>query len=98
VFGPACSPALKLKRAQDLPRHMLLHFGIRAGKSAPMGWPEWQKLAHVEGLDASAGTVFSDETHTIAAALAAQGVALMSRALIGGELRQAPWSAPSDRR
>lgn len=94
VFVPACSPALKLRRPQDLPRHKLLHFGIQAGKSAPMGWPEWQKLAQVTGLDASVGTVFSDETHTVAAALAGQGVALMSRALIGGELRQGTLVCP----
>jgi LysR family transcriptional regulator, glycine cleavage system transcriptional activator len=94
VFVPACSPALKLKRAQDLARHNLLHFGTRAGKSAPMGWLEWQKLAEVKGLDASVGTVFSDETHTVAAALASQGVALMSRALIGDELRQGTLVCP----
>ena len=39
------------------------------------------------GLDPTAGPVFSDETHAIAAALDGQGVALMSRALIADELR-----------
>ena len=87
VFVPACSPALKLKRVQDLPRHRLLHFESCAGKSAPIGWPQWQKRARVPGLDASVGMVTSDETHTVAAALAGQGIALMSRALIGDELR-----------
>ena len=32
--------------------------------------------------------MFSDETHTVSAALAGQGVALMSRALIADELKQ----------
>ena len=94
VFVPACSPTLKLKRAQDLPRHKLLHFGTTAGRSVPLGWDSWQKVANVPGLDASVGTVFSDETHTIAAALAGQGVALMSRALIGDELRQGTLVCP----
>jgi LysR family glycine cleavage system transcriptional activator len=94
LFVPACSPALKLKRAQDLPRHDLLHFSTCAGRSAPLGWPEWQKVAKVKGLDPGIGTVFSDETHTVAAALAGQGVALMSRALIGEELRRGTLVCP----
>lgn len=88
AFVPACSPQLGLKRAQDLPRHTLLHFESCTARSAPLGWAGWQKIARVRGLDPAAGPVFSDETHTIAAAVAGQGVALMSRALIGGELRQ----------
>ncbi|MES2384069.1 MAG: LysR substrate-binding domain-containing protein [Pseudomonadota bacterium] len=87
-FIPACSPALRLKRVQDLPRHGLLHFLSCNAKSAPIGWVDWQKLAKVRGLDASVGPVFSDETHTVSAALAGQGVALMSRALIADELQQ----------
>lgn len=94
VFVPACSPVLKLKRPQDLPRHGLLHFESCNARSAPIGWAGWQRLARVPGLDPAAGPVFSDETHTIAAALAGQGVALMSRALIGGELQQGTLVAP----
>ncbi len=94
VFVPACSPALQLKRPKDLARHGLLHFDICNGRSAPLGWAGWQKLAKVQGLDTSAGPVFSDETHTISAALAGQGVALMSRVLIGDELRQGTLVSP----
>jgi LysR family glycine cleavage system transcriptional activator len=94
VFVPACSPVLKLKRPQELPRHGLLHFESCNARSAPIGWAGWQRLAKVPGLDPAAGPVFSDETHTIAAALAGQGVALMSRALIGGELQQGTLVAP----
>lgn len=94
LFVPACSPALKLKRVQDLPRHRLLHFESCNARSAPAGWATWQKLAKVRGLDPSAGPVFSDETHTISAAVAGQGVALMSRALIGDELRQGTLVCP----
>lgn len=94
VFVPAFSPALKLRRLQDLPRHKLLHFQTCTGRSEPLGWDGWQKVAKVPGLDASVGTVFSDETHTIAAAMAGQGVALMSRALISDELRQGTLVCP----
>ena len=94
VFVPACSPSLKIKRPQDLTRAGLLHFETCTGRSVPLGWNGWQKIAKVPGLDATVGTVFSDETHTIAAALAGNGVALMSRALIGDELRRGTLVCP----
>lgn len=88
VFVPACSPSLGLTRAADLPRFPLIHFEPRGGKSKPIGWSEWQVRAKVRGLDAGAGAVFTDETHTIAAAMAGQGVALVSRALVTEELER----------
>ena len=89
-FVPACSPSLGLTRAHDLPQHQLLHFEPMALKAKVTDWrkewSDWQQLAQVPGLDATRGPVFSDETHAIAAAIAGQGVALMSRALIAPEL------------
>ena len=87
VFAPACSPALKLRRRGDLTRHALLHFSLPRSRNQPGTWREWQQQAQVPGLDVSAGPVFSDETHTVSAALQGQGVALMSLALIADELR-----------
>lgn len=88
VFVPACSPTLGLVRAADLPRHPLIHFEPRGSKSTPINWAVWQAQARVPGLDPSAGAVFTDETHTIAAALAGQGVALVSRAMLADELER----------
>lgn len=88
VFIPACSPVLGLRKRADIVGATLLHFEPRSGKSMPLGWPAWQAKARVRGLDAAAGPVFSDETLTITAALAGNGIALMSRALIGDELRR----------
>jgi LysR family glycine cleavage system transcriptional activator len=87
VFIPVCSPALKLDKRDDLVHHNLIHFEPQQAVSFPVGWTQWQKQAQVPGLDASAGLTFSDETHTITAALDGQGVALMSEALIADELR-----------
>jgi len=94
VFVPACSPALGLRTPADLVRQALLHFQSRTGRSEPCGWLEWQKAARVPGLDPSRGPVFSDETHAVSAAVAGQGVALMSCALIGDELRQGTLVVP----
>ncbi|MDO5623631.1 MAG: LysR substrate-binding domain-containing protein [Pseudomonadota bacterium] len=85
-FVPACSPALGLRTRRQLPRHTLLHFEPTGVRGRAKGWPHWQRLAAVPGLDTRAGPVFSDETHAIAAALAGQGVGLMSRFLIQDEL------------
>lgn len=84
-FIPTCSPELKLDKSDDLGRHSLIHFEPQQGFS--VGWTQWQKQAQVPGLNTSAGFTFSDETHTITAALDGQGVALMSEALIADELR-----------
>ncbi|AJD47199.1 LysR family transcriptional regulator [Isoalcanivorax pacificus W11-5] len=86
LFVPACSPLLGLTEARDLPRHPLIHFAPPNEKGSPVDWPGWQKLARIPGLDPTAGLTFSDETHTISAAVSGQGVALMSRALIMDEL------------
>lgn len=87
VFAPVCSPMLALHDPRDLPRHSLLHFAPPGSRSAPVDWAAWQRQARVPGLDAGIGPVFSDETHTISAALAGQGVGLMSLALVADELR-----------
>jgi len=88
TFVPVCSPQLGLQEAADLSKHSLIHFRAQGAVSAPIHWASWQKLANVPGLDVSAGLVFSDETHAISAAIGGQGVALMSRQLIEGELRE----------
>ena len=86
LMVPACHPGLKLRRRADLVRQTLLHFEPRGVSNAPGDWRTWQRLARVSGLDVSAGIVFSDETHVVAAALAGQGVALLSRELLADEL------------
>lgn len=86
VFIPACSPTLDITRHDDLHRHTLLHYQPPSHSGALLSWASWQKLARVADLDISAGLVFSDETHTITAALDGQGIALMSKALIADEL------------
>lgn len=87
IFVPVCSPSLGLHEPTELVNHALLHFSSLKAVS-PVDWVIWQRQAKVPGLDISAGLVFSDETHSIAAALDGQGVALMSRYLIEEELRQ----------
>ncbi|CUR46704.1 Glycine cleavage system transcriptional activator GcvA [Alloalcanivorax xenomutans] len=87
VFVPACSPALGISQHSDLHHHTLLHYQPATASGAALGWPAWQKLARVAGLDIDAGLALSDDTHIVSAALDGQGIALMSRELIRDELR-----------
>ena len=86
LMVPVCSPALQLQNVEQLARATLLHFVPDLDKALAKGWPDWQVLAQVPGLDVARGPVFSDETHTITAALMGQGVALVSQALVQAEL------------
>ncbi|MDH5835284.1 LysR substrate-binding domain-containing protein [Luteimonas kalidii] len=87
VFAPVCSPRLDLHERDALVHQTLLHFAPPGARSAPVDWRRWQQHAGMPALDATAGPVFSDETHTISAAIAGQGVALMSLALVADELQ-----------
>lgn len=86
-FAPVCSPALGLHRRADLKRWPLLHFEWRHRRADNPTWRRWLEQAAVRGVDAEAGVVFSDENHAIQAALAGQGVALLSLMLVAPDLR-----------
>jgi len=49
-------------------------------------WRAWAVCAGMSRLDAEAGITFNDENSAIQAALAGQGVALLSLALVAAEL------------
>lgn len=85
-FAPVCSPVLGMRRRTDLHRLPLLHFEWRNRRHDNPTWRRWLELAGVRGVDADAGVLFSDESHAIQAALAGQGVALLSLLLVAPDL------------
>jgi LysR family transcriptional regulator, glycine cleavage system transcriptional activator len=90
-YAPMCSPALGLRRARDLPKHRLIHCDWQPNAQAPAVWPRWFDEAGLaqpkaRSRSAASGLSFSDETHALLAALAGQGVALLSLTLTAGEL------------
>ncbi|MGN2252688.1 transcriptional regulator GcvA [Frateuria sp. GZRe12] len=86
-FAPVCSPALRLRRCADLGRWPLLHFEWRHRRADNPTWRRWLEQAGMSGVLPESGVVFSDENHAIQAALAGQGVALLSLLLVGPDLR-----------
>ena len=85
-FVPVCSPKLGLHQLEQMPDMQLLHFVPEGARDKAIGWPQWFKRAGMAALSAARGPRFSDETHAIAAAMAGQGVALVSRHLVQQEL------------
>ncbi|MGB5940567.1 MAG: transcriptional regulator GcvA [Rhodanobacter sp.] len=85
-FAPVCSPALGLRRRTDLRRWPLLHFEWRHRRRDNPTWGRWLEQAGVRGVEVDSGVVFTDESHAIQAALAGQGVALLSLLLVAPDL------------
>jgi LysR family transcriptional regulator, glycine cleavage system transcriptional activator len=80
VATPAYCDRLKPEGRADVARAMLLHDELRED------WTEWLMVAGLDPAIARRGIVFDDENAQIQATLEGQGVALLSRSLIAGDL------------
>jgi LysR family glycine cleavage system transcriptional activator len=92
VSLPVCSPRLlerdpPLRRPEDLRHHTLLHVQWRTEDDAAPSWRMWLRAAGIEGVDAERGPRFSMGGLALEAAIAGQGVALASAALVDGDLK-----------
>jgi len=70
------------KKPGDLRGLPLIHTDWTPWRGSWPGWPEWLRAAGVTGIDLTKGLRSSDGALVIQAALAGQGVALGSRALV----------------
>ena len=97
-FVVAASPSLGLKKPTDLLKLPLLHMAWPERVLPPITWSAWKQAANEHGeldeWDTEAGVVFSDETHAISAAIAGQGVALVSETVVAQELQSGLLQAP----
>ena len=85
-FAPVCSPRLKVRSARDLANQTMIHFEWRRQRRDNPTWARWLRTAGVEDLNAKADLIFTDESQAIQAAIAGNGVALLSLTLIADEL------------
>ncbi len=87
-FAPVCNPHLAVRDPEDLVDATLIHFdGGPAGAQFKVPtWGTWNEQAQISGLDVRSGISFSDESTAIQAAVAGQGVALLSLPLLAAEL------------
>lgn len=83
-----CSPHLPIRKPADLRSATLIHFegGPAAARFKVPTWAVWNEQVKIPRLDVRAGITFSDESTAIQAAIAGQGVALLSLPLLAAEL------------
>lgn len=89
---PACSPGLlagdvSAMCPSDLAAWTLLHSTWTETSESEPGWRMWLRAAGAEEVDPEPGPRFSNDAMLVEAALAGQGVALVSDAMVGGELK-----------
>lgn len=86
-FAPVAHPSLGLSDPRDLRRHALIHF---EWQHPFPGQPDWRRWFAAAGLEPPAEELpalrFTDESHAIQAAVAGQGVALLSLVLVAPQL------------
>lgn len=92
-FAPVVSPRLNVGTLRDLRRQSLIHFDWRRPRRDAPTWRLWAARAGLK-LDTDGGLRFSDESHAIQAAIAGQGVALLSLALVAAELEGGALAQP----
>jgi LysR family transcriptional regulator, glycine cleavage system transcriptional activator len=85
-FAAVCSPSLGIRTLEDLQGATLLHLdGLLRPKPAPT-WRLWCAQAKLSGIEYAAGPRFPDSQLAIQAAIAGQGVLIVSRLLVSTAL------------
>lgn len=85
-FAPVASPALGTLAPADLGRIALIDFRWLHPDPANPTWERWHQAAGLPWRRSAGQLRFSDEGHAIQAALAGQGIALLSLALVADDL------------
>jgi LysR family glycine cleavage system transcriptional activator len=86
AFAPVCSPRININVLEDIRRIELIHVD---GRTAPLplpDWPRWCAEAGITGVNTAVGLRFSNSMHAMQAAVAGQGVAIVSLVLAADAL------------
>jgi LysR family glycine cleavage system transcriptional activator len=94
TFAPVCSPKLKIKKLADLRRATLIHIDGRRRPLPLPDWRRWCEKAKARDVDTTAGQHFPDSMLAVQAAIAGQGVAIVSLVLASHALRAGLLVAP----
>lgn len=85
-FAPVANPRLGVRTVEDLARWPLIYFAWRTSRPQNPTWARWFAEAGRPEQAPSGELRFSDESHAIQAAVAGQGIALVSQSLVAQEL------------
>lgn len=94
VLIPVCSPGLAMTSLDDLRRTTLIHIDGRSRPTPEPDWSRWCAQAGVTGVDVHAGPRFPDSMLAVQAAVAGQGVVIVSRVLVADALAAGLLKAP----
>jgi LysR family glycine cleavage system transcriptional activator len=86
TFAPVCSPRLAPCGPEDLARHTIIRFEWTKPRKDNPTWERWLAQAGLANVQPAAELILTDESHAIQAAIAGQGIALLSLVLIADEL------------
>lgn len=86
-FAPVASPACLTMMGKDASQWPLIHFDWHRPPSVDLTWNAWARRTGRKPSDLSGGIRYSEESHAIQAAVAGQGIALLSLVLVEDELR-----------
>lgn len=93
-YAPLANPSLGVERPEDLERFPLIHFEWRRKHPRNPTWEHWFETAGLPWSSRLSHLRFSDESHAIQAAVAGQGVALLSLPLVADELAAGHLASP----
>jgi LysR family glycine cleavage system transcriptional activator len=96
-FAPVSHPMLKVESVADLVQRPLIEFQWRRRQARNPTWARWFAAVGMTEPEEPPQLCYSDESHAIQAAVAGQGVALVSLALVKDELASGQLAQPSDR-
>jgi LysR family transcriptional regulator, glycine cleavage system transcriptional activator len=96
AFAPVCSPKAKIKTLADLRRSTLIHIDGRRRPQPLPDWRRWCEKAKVRDIDTRSGQHFPDSLLAVQAAIAGQGVAIVSLVLVSEAMRAGLLVAPFD--
>lgn len=85
-FAPVANPRLGVRTVEDLARWPLIYFEWRRHHPHNPTWKRWFAEAGLHEESPAGELRFSDEGHAIQAAVAGEGIALVSQALVAQEL------------
>ncbi|VTO17014.1 Gcv operon activator [Brevundimonas vancanneytii] len=85
-YAPLANPALGIKGLEDLEQAPLIHFEWKKKHPLNPTWAHWFETIGSPPPSNLGHLKFNDESHAIQAAVAGQGVALLSLPLVADEL------------
>ena len=88
-----CSPALGISETSDVRGATLIHVD-RSRPSRGAGWPHWCAKAGLSDVDVNAGPRFPDSMLAVQAAIASQGIVIVSRPLVADLIAAGLLAAP----